>query len=351
MIPDSIYHPREAESRSISAENPDGRRGGGARADGESTLMDRSWEAARDLGVGWKCSPCKPLEAGETFVFADIEGPGVIRHIWITTQQERLRNLSLRVYWDGADEPAICCPLGDFFCQAWNQYTQLDAIPINVNSRGGMNCYLPMPFRRHARLVVTNDGDEDVRAFFYTVNYTLEAVTDDACYLQASWRRENPTVPGRDLVIAEDIAGRGHFVGCFLAWQQNSQGWWGEGEVKMFTDDDGEYPTICGTGTEDYFGGAWGFGGGDYSAPYLGFWTVRGENRQVGARMGMYRFHLPDPIHFRERLKVTCQCLGWRSGHRFLQLQDDIAATAWWYQQWPMSPVPELPGPDDREQI
>ncbi len=348
---DTIFQIRNAQSRSISAENPDGARAGGGRATAETTLHPGSADAARELGQGWKVSPCASIPAGSVFTMARITGPGVVRHVWITVAPEFLRNLALEVYYDGASTPGISVPLGDFFCQAWGVRSAVLAIPVNVNSSGGMNSFWPMPFCSSIEMRVRNDGATDCEHFFYTVNYTLEEVADDAAYLQASWQRTNPLVPGTDLTIVGEATGRGHFVGCFLAWQQNSSGWWGEGEVKVFLDDDDEFPTICGTGTEDYFGGAWCFDDGDYSAPYMGFRSMIGTTATVGARMGMYRFHLPDPIHFATRLRVTCQGLGWRSGHRYHQVQDDVAATAWWYQQAPLSAVPELPDADSREQV
>jgi hypothetical protein len=348
---DDIFRLRSAESRSISAENPDGRRGGGAHATAETTLHQGSANAARELGPGWKVSPCTSIDAGDTFTMADIEGPGVVRHIWIATHFNRLRDLALEVYYDDHDEPAIRVPLGDFFCQSWGKEWHVQGIPVNVNSKGGMNSYWPMPFRKRIRFDVRNDGPKVADHFFYTVNYTLEDVADDAAYLCASWRRENPTVPGRDLVILDGVEGRGHYVGCFLAWQQNSNGWWGEGEVKVFLDGDGDHPTICGTGTEDYFGGAWGFNAGDYTAPFLGFATIVGENEQDRRPHGHVPLPHPDPIHFHESIRITCQQLGWRSEHRYLPLKDDIAATAWWYQQMPHSTPPQLPDANGREQV
>lgn len=348
---DDLFRLRHAESRSISAENPDGRRGGGGKATAETTLHADSARAARELGPGWKVSPFTTIDTGMTVTMADINGPGVVRHIWIATRTNMLRDLSLTVYYDDHDQPGIRVPLGDFFCQAWGKYWHVQSIPVNANSAGGMNSFWPMPFRKRIRFEVRNDGVQPCDLFAYTVDYTLEDVADDAAYLCASWRRENPTKPMRDLTILDGVAGRGHFVGCFLAWQQNSNGWWGEGEVKVFLDGDSDHPTICGTGTEDYFGGAWGFAAGDYSAPFLGFHTVTGKNGQPGARMGMYRFHVPDPIHFHESIRITCQQLGWRSEHRYLPLQDDVAATAWWYQQMPHSIPPELPDANGREQI
>jgi hypothetical protein len=341
---------RNAESRSISAENPTGARGQGARATAETSLHPASVEAARDLGVGWKVSPAAKIDAGATFTMAEIEGPGVVRHIWLTTDAARLRDLVLRVYYDGQAAPAIAVPLGDFFCQAWGGGNQVNAIPVNVNSLRGMNCFWPMPFGKSVKMTVTNDGPDDCPHFYYTVNYTLEDVASDELYLHASWRRHR-TQPGHDFLIADIPEGRGHYVGTFLAWQQNSVGWWGEGEVKVFTDDDDQHPTICGTGTEDYFLGAWGFSKtGAYSAPFAGFDVLSGENAQVGARMTMYRFHIPDPIHFRKRLRMTCQALGWRRGHRYQQLSDDVSATAWWYQSLPSAPLPDVGDGDFREQ-
>ena len=150
--------------------------------------------------------------------------------------------------------------------------------------------------------------------------------------------------------MIDGIRGQGHYVGAFMSWQQNNDGWWGEGEIKMFIDGDDQYPTICGTGTEDYFGGAWSFQG-EYSAPFLGFYTVRGENMKVGARMTMYRFHVHDPVFFKSDLRVTIQALGWRAETRFLPLQDDIASVVYWYQTLPTAPFPDFPPRDLREII
>lgn len=323
----------------------------GREGHGGDVAQRRLSPCGQGVGPGWKVSPCATVPAGETFEIASVEGPGVIRHIWIAHRKEHLRDLVLRVYYDGQAEPSIAVPVGDFFCQAWGGGNQVNGVLVNVNSSAGMNSFWPMPFRKHIRMTVENDSATSCEHFFYTVDYTLEDVAEDELHLHASWRRENPTEPGRDLLIADISQARGHYVGTFLAWQQNCAGWWGEGEVKMFIDDDGPHPTICGTGTEDYFLGAWCFAGGDYSAPYAGFATLHGENTSAGARMAMYRFHMPDPVFFRTGLRVTCQALGWRSNHRYLQLADDIAATAWWYQSLPTSPLPSVGTCNFREQI
>ncbi|HEY8665882.1 MAG TPA: glycoside hydrolase family 172 protein [Tepidisphaeraceae bacterium] len=356
----NLYRRRDAESRSISAENPLGQRGAGGMATAETSLAPLEMvKAARELGRGWKVSPCIPLAAGQTATLMDHDGPGIIRHVWFTFEPRFHRDVILRLYWDNSPHPSIECPAGDFFCQGWRKTQDILAIPMNVNPAGGMNCFLPMPFRGHARITVTNDSPAPLPAFFYTINYTLEAVDEDALYLHAQWRRSNPTAPGTDHIIVDGIRGQGQYIGTFMCWQQNSEGWWGEGEMKMFLDGDGEFPTICGTGTEDYFGGAWGFADRNYSAPYFGYQDIRASTHggvspagpQVGRRVTLYRFHVQDPIFFKTDLRATMQCLGWRDAGRYLPLQDDVSSVAYWYQTLPHAPFPPFPARDAREII
>ena len=341
----NIYLKRNVESRAISAENPTGEKGKGAMAcpDGE--------DPARELGQGWKVHPCIILNAGETETLMDNEGPGVIRHMWLTFDKKFYRDIIIRIYWDGQDIPSVEAPLGDFFCNSWNRRQNILALPINVNPSGGMNIYFPMPFRKHAKITVENDSPNECKGFHYTINYTLEPVPENALAFHACWRRSNPLAYQQEYVIARDIRGKGHYIGVFMAWQQNSKGWWGEGEIKMYIDGDGDHPTICGTGTEDYFGGAWGFDGQDFSAPYLGFLQAQGKSGEVGCRMILYRFHIQDPVFFEKDLKVTMQALGWRSEGRFLPLQDDIASVIYWYQTLPQLPFDEMPPYNDLEII
>ena len=346
----NLYQKRQAESRSLSAENFRAEKGKGGMATFETSLHPPSANNARDLGPGWKLSPCLEIPAGQSVTIMDHDGPGVIRHIWVTLDPKWYRDLILRVYWDGQSQPSIETPIGDFMCNSWNQRQDILAVPVNVNPSGGMNMYFPMPFRQHARIVVENDSPNDLSAFFYTINYTLEPVPDDALYFHARWRRTNPVSYGEDYLLIDGIKGQGHYVGTFMSWQQNNAGWWGEGEIKMFIDGDQQYPTICGTGTEDYFGGAWSFKG-EYSAPFLGFKVVTGENMKVGARMTLYRFHVHDPIFFKSDLRVTIQALGWRSESRFLPLQDDIASVVYWYQTLPTAAFPAFSRRDLREII
>lgn len=338
------------ESRSVCAENIYGEKGKGGMATAKDSLHDVSAEAARELGQGWKVSPCFKFFAGEERTLMDIEGPGVIRHIWMTVEKQHYRNIIIRFYWDGEENPSVECPIGDFFCCSWNDHQNIVAVPVNVNPSGALNMYFPMPFKKHVKITVENDSPNDAREFFYTVNYTLEPVPDDALYFHAQWRRTNPVPYKEDFLMVDGIKGQGQYVGAFMSWQQNNAGWWGEGEIKMFIDGDKKFPTICGTGTEDYFGGAWCFGE-NFSAPYLGFQIVDGEREKPGCRMTMYRFHVHDPIYFKKNLKVTMQALGWRSGRRYLPLQDDISCVVYWYQTLPHNPLPKLADQNAREII
>jgi hypothetical protein len=240
-------------------------------------------------------------------------------------------------------------PLGDFFCNGWKTHANILALPINVNPTHALNCYFPMPFRKRARITIENRHPEPVPHFFYAINYALTEIADDDAYFHAQFRRTNPLPYKSDCTIVDGVKGQGQYVGTYLAWQQNSKGWWGEGEIKIFLDGDGEFPTICGTGTEDYFGGAWGFGN-TFSAPYLGY-PLGNCDGKPGNRHGLYRFHIPDPIRFKQDLRVTMQAIGWRSEGRYLPLQDDIASVAYWYQREPHGAFPALPDRDSLEVI
>lgn len=341
----SIYLKREAESRSLSAENPKGEKGKGGMADPNDPLTV-SGAHARDLGQKWKVNPYIKIPPHSSVTLMDNEGPGVIRHIWMTTASTTTRHLILRIYWDGQKDPSVECPVGDFFCNSWRERQNILGTPINVNPLGGMNCFFPMPFNKHARITLTNESPTLEPSLYYTINYTLEKVPADALYFHAHWRRTNPLPYKEDYVMIDGIRGQGQYVGAFLAWQTNNKWWWGEGEVKMFVDGDTEYPTICGTGTEDYFGGAWNFGMKNFSAACFGYQLVTGEYERPGARHIMYRFHMHDPVFFRENLKVTIQALGWRSEGRYLALQDDIASVVYWYQTLPHQPFGPFPARD-----
>ena len=336
----------DAKSRSISAENPDGAKGGGAKAiPGENS-------AARELGVGWKVRPCITLKQGETVTLAEIEGPGVIRHIWITVREAAYRSCVLRMYWDGEETPSVEVPLGDFFACGHGMRAKVNSLPICVNPTGGFNSYWPMPFRKSAVVTVQNEWHEDIGGFFYQFDYSLEPVPNEAAYLHAQWRRSVTTREYPEHVVLDGVKGKGHYVGTYLAWTAFSNGWWGEGEMKFYLDGDGEYPTICTTGTEDYFGGAWCFRNKEgredpFSTPFLGLPFVELEDNKV-PRFGLYRWHIMDPVRFDEDLRATIQALGWWPDHKFEPLTDDIASVGYWYQTEPHAAFPAMPEPNGR---
>ncbi len=330
----------DARTRSISAENFSGEKNAGGRArEGTGAIH------AKDLGVGWKVSPSVVIAAGSMFTLADIEGPGAIQHIWLTTAPDKWRSCILRITWDGETEPSIAVPLGDFFCNGWGVRCNVNSLAVCCNPAGGFNCYWEMPFRKHARITLENVGDSDTTCYFQ-ITYALTNIPDDAAYLHAQWRRSNPLPNKTDHVLTANIVGRGHYVGTYIAWGVNNNGWWGEGEIKFYMDGD-EWPTICGTGTEDYFGGAWNFEQpkgeyGVFSTPYSGMPQVIKPDGlyQSQQRFGLYRWHIADPIRFEHDLRVTIQALGWRvgNGRPYLPLQDDIASTVFWYQAEPHVP-------------
>ena len=338
-----------SESRAITAENATGARGAGARAT-EGTGAN----AARDLGVGWKVSPSLVIGAGQRVELAAIEGPGVIRHLWLTMRVEAWRTLVLRMTWEGDEgHPAVALPVGDFFCQGWAEYAPLMSEPIVVAPYGGMNCYFPMPFRTSARLSLENLGAVD-HVVYYQVDYALCEVPPDMGYFHAHWQRSNPVPASQVHTILEGAAGRGSYVGTYMAIGVNGPGWWGEGEVKFYLDGEAD-PTICGTGTEDYFGGAWDFdvpgqGYSTYMSSFLGLHQLIKPDGLYRAqtRFGMYRWHLLDPVSFESELRVTIQDLGWRSDGRYLTRSDDIATVGFWYAEGP-SGVPAQLALDDFE--
>jgi hypothetical protein len=345
-----------AQSRSISAENFSGAKGAGGKATtGEGAVP------SRELGQGWKVSPCIRVPGGATITLADIAGPGAIQHMWMTIDPSAWRKLVLRCFWDGEASPSVEVPLGDFFCSGWGVRCNINSLPIAVNPAGGFNSYWEMPFRRRALITLENLSPDDAGAFYYQIDYALTEVPPDHAYFHAQWRRSNPLPYMQVHTLLDGVVGRGHYVGTYLAWGVNSNGWWGEGEVKFYLDGD-EWPTICGTGTEDYFGGAWNFehprgSYGVYSTPYLGLPQVIVPDGLyvTQQRFGMYRWHIPDPVRFHEDLRVTIQALGWRTPlerkGRYLPRQDDIASTAFWYQAEPHVPFPALPGLNDLEVI
>ncbi len=340
----------DAKSRSISPENFSGEKGkGGMAKPGEGTASD----AARDLGQGWKLNPFIKIAKGQTFTLAEIDGAGAINHIWMTPTGN-WRFSILRIYWDDEKEPSVECPVGDFFGMGWGEYAPLQSLAVCVNPGSAFNCYWQMPFRKKCKITMQNIDDKEMR-LYYQVDYCETAVPKNASYFHAQFHRTNPVKYKDVYTIVDQIKGKGQYVGTYLAWQVNNNGWWGEGEIKFYMDGDKEFPTICGTGTEDYFCGSYNF---DRNGKYTEFCTPYSGLHQVirpdGAylanqRFGLYRWHIADPIRFDNDLKVTIQALGWTGDGRYLPLRDDIASVAFWYQTEPHQAFSALPTKDELE--
>ena len=337
----------DSESRSISPENFTGEKGkGGMAAEGTGK------NAARDLGRGWKISPSIIIGAGEANTIADIEGPGAIQQIWMTPTGN-WRFSIIRIYWDYQDVPSVECPIGDFFASGWGKYSQLSSLAVCVNPGSAFNSYWEMPFKKHCKITITNIDTADM-TLYYQINYTLTKVPENIAYFHAQFRRQNPLPYKKVYTIVDNISGWGHYVGTYIAWGVNNQGWWGEGEIKFYIDDDRDFPTICGTGTEDYFCGSYNFENPatkqyqEFTTPYSGLHQILKPDGLYNSQMrfGMYRWHIMDPIRFKKGLKVTIQALGWRSDARYLPLQDDISSVAYWYQTLPTNKFPDLPDKD-----
>jgi hypothetical protein len=338
-----------ARTRSISPENVTGEKGkAGMATEGLGA------KAARDLGQGWKISPCVKVAPKQVLTLAEIQGPGAIQHIWMTPTG-RWRYSILRIYWDGETAPSVEVPVGDFFACGWGKYAQVSSLAVCVNPGSAFNSYWEMPFRKSCKMTLENI-DEEPMVVYYQIDHTLTEVPEDAAYFHAQFRRSNPLPYKTDHVILDGVKGWGQYVGTYLAWGVHNDGWWGEGEIKFFMDGDGKFPTIAGTGTEDYFCGSYDFDTGpagaehytEFNTPYTGLaQVIRPDGHYVAnTRFGLYRWHIMDPIRFEQDLKVTMQALGWRSGGRYLPLQDDISSTAFWYQTEPHAPFPKLPDKD-----
>jgi len=343
----NIYRLSNARTLSISPENTTGDKGKGGMAT-EGTGAN----AARELGKGWKISPSIDIAAGTTFTIAEINGSGSIEHIWMTPTGN-WRFSILRMYWDGEKDPSVEVPVGDFFAMGWGKYAPISSLPVCVNPGSAFNSYWPMPFRHSARITIEN-LDVKPMTVFYQVDYSLAPVPKDAAYFHAQFRRVNP-LPFKDVyTIVDGIKGKGQYVGTYMAWGVHNSGWWGEGEIKFYMDGDKEFPTINGTGTEDYFNGSYDFENQDshqyevFTSPYSGLVQALKPDGlyKTQQRFGLYRWHIPDPVRFDSDLRVTIQALGWRSEGRYLPLTDDISSVAFWYQAEPHATFPKLPSKD-----
>ncbi|MEX0322405.1 MAG: glycoside hydrolase family 172 protein [Puniceicoccaceae bacterium] len=365
---DNLFLTSDALSRSISQENITGEKGGGSRTElDDGSAGDR----ARPLGKGWKVNPFYRLHGGDTLVMAEIDGPGIINHIWMTLGADAAyRDCIFRIYWDDEKHPSVEVPAGDFFAAGWgrNRAAFIDSAVIAVLPKSGFNSFWQMPFRKKMRMTMENRG-EDLLILYYQVDYSLRGVPDNAAYFHAQYRQQRPVPEAEVYTIVDGIRGKGQYVGTYLARAAFDPGWFGEGEVKFYIDGDSEYPTINGTGEEDYFLGSYGYNRQrlkppdnpqlerkvSYTSLYAGFHVVPDPeggrefpNRDdPERRYGQYRWHIMDPIRFSEDLRVTIQSMGIGKG-RYWWREDNVSSVAYWYQMEPHAPFPDLP---DREAL
>jgi hypothetical protein len=353
----NLFRMSDAKTRSISPENFNGAKGEGGKA-----TTGTGANASKELGQGWKVSPSVIIKSKTSFIVAEINGSGSIQHIWMTpTGNWRLS--ILRFYWDDETTPSVEVPVGDFFGMGWGSYASLQSLAVCVNPGSAFNCYWPMPFRKKCKITMENIDAKDM-VLYYQVDYILTEVPADAAYFHAQFNRTNPLPYKQNYTLVNNIKGKGQYVGTYMAWGVHNNGWWGEGEIKFFMDGDTDYPTICGTGTEDYFCGSYDFdtrkknAAGveetnytEFSNAYTGMpQVIKGDGHyQIAQRFGLYRWHITDPVRFEKDLKVTIQALGWKRGGLYLPLQDDIASTVFWYQAEPHNTFPALPAIEQLE--
>lgn len=335
---------------SVSPENPTGEKGMGGRSTEGSAAA-----AARELGQGWKVNPYIVLNGNSSAMLAHIHGQGAIKHIWITDNASRSRVLILRIYFDDHNTPAVETPLSDFFANAdYDEYRQLSSLAMCVNPKKGMNCYFEMPYFKSFRIEIENRSAQPAH-IYYQIDCEEKVLPQDTLYFHAQFRHVNPLPYATPYTILDGIKGKGHYVGTYLYWGVKSNGWWGEGEIKFYIDGDREFPSICGTGTEDYFCGAYNFDVNkhyvEFSSPYSGMYKVgETDNLYRSQRyFNLYRWHITDPIYFEQDLKVTIQALGWRYDGRYHPLQDDISSVAYWYSDTLEDYYPPFPSDNDIE--
>jgi hypothetical protein len=363
---DNLYViPTGVSTRWASPENPDA-------AKSNSCINDDGRKRAESFS----------LASGHSRTLLNLsETSGTIRRIWITIDDrspKMLRGIKLQAYWDGESSPAISCPLGDFFSNGLGEMATFQSSLFASPEGRSFNCYIPMPFRKGAKIVVKNESDTDLSMFYYDINCTIgEDHPAEMAYFHSYWKRENPTQLKQDYEILPLVKGRGRFLGCNIGVIADTvvyfSTWWGEGEVKMYIDGDSDYPTLCGTGTEDYIGSGWGLG--QFTTPYHGC-TVADHKK---FHYCFYRLHIPDPVWFQNDIRVTIQQLGYTNIHTLQQLntsglelrhgdsavnipdlikekedgslferQDDWSSCTWFYLDTPENVLPELAPVSDR---
>jgi hypothetical protein len=322
-----------------------------ARAQEYKSLKQSSYDVTGGNSDRW------PIPAGETKEVFNQKGPGIISHIWYTIaapSQTHLKELVMRIYWDGNEKPSVECPIGDFFGLNLGQYVIYESAFTACSPGRSLNCYFAMPYRTSARITVTNEGSTPVNSFYSNIDFmTVPALPADALYFHAQYRQASPCVAvkgvqknpdGKLNYVLTETKGRGHLMGCTLGVLLNANGWMGEGDDMIFIDDP-SMPAIIGTGSEDYFLGSWNFGGRDGAIPFghrfYGAPLIVMPER-TGGRYCCYRWHGDNPVTFTKYLKYTLE-----HGHAN-DRGDNWFSAAYWYQDKPYTDFPALPPVADR---
>jgi hypothetical protein len=359
-----LFRVKALQSRAVTRENPTGGKGLGGKGRGNGNCR--------------KGAPAfRNIDPGETKTLCDIAGPGMVRHLWMTVEDrspEMMRSYILRIYWDDSDHPSVEAPLGDFFGVAHGRTVHYMTPYVGMPEGRACQCYFPMPFGKRCRITFENDSPHAMPWLFYQVDYTLgDEISDDAGLFHAHFRRENPCPADRDYCLLDTQGTPGVFAGAVIGVNPKLPGWWGEGEMKFYIDGDDRYPTICGTGAEDYLCSSWGMN--LHSAIYTGVNYLAVDPAGQQQFVSFYRFHVHDPIYFQSGLRVELQQLGaggpaggestedfcrkhnlrgphiHPNGERpgtlmsdwLYDRSDDYCSVAFWYQKRPAGPLPPLP--------
>lgn len=321
---------KRIKSRSVSAENFNGEKGKGGMA---TEGMGKA--PAGELGQTFKISPCVRIPANSEFTVCDIKGSGEVNHIWMTCAPQCFTRLFIEMYYDGSEIPSVSLPLGKLFAIGHEERSIVNSLTVTVNPAGGMNLYWPIPFRKGFKTVISNTDSQDA-VLYYQIDYQLKRIPRSTGYFHAFYRESLPLKAKENHVVLEKIEGKGSYVGTFMTYKTDFTTWWGEGEFKFFLDGDDKFPTICGTGTEDYFGGAWNFEQPQgrycyYSTPYQGLIDIIPQDKIYvkDQSFSMYRWHLNDPVYFDKDIRVEVQAIGWQEDMQHYRVSSaDITTVA-----------------------
>lgn len=339
---ENLYKKAGIVTRMISAENPTGEKGKACLAVPNKDDENLYW-SKNSLGEGFKVNPFIRIKPKTTITIADVSNMGEIKEMFFASDRKKFSELILRIYFDNEEEPTINCPLGAFFCIGHdNYYSEVYSLPIVVAPYKGCSSYFEMPFRSHFKVEIENTADDFTWIFAYKIIYQEIEIDDNPAYFSAQYNKAKTDAKNPIYTILDGIKGEGVYVGTYLAWTELNERWWGEGEVKFYLDGDTVHPTICDNGTEDYFGGAWNFGGYGvvkdsdeivFNSPFLGLPLAHTKDG-IPKHFSMYRFHILDSIGFKKDIKVTIDTIGWKEDmSSYEHHSEEIESVAYYYKK------------------